>query len=342
MNDARMNWTSLIEERFPGLIANIREVIEKSEKEYEIQNGNDGSAESRLWEHTTHVASLAFRLARAENRPPLIPTLAALFHDAGKFAGGCYHSENTIEEEESAEIAKRVLASAGMKPAEITKVIAGIKALYNEKATKNSIAEIVHDADFLSKFGAMGVAAFFTKAALRGRTVESAMLGWLSKELTYAACLPQNMRTAAGKKLAEKKARDTIGFFRKFLAELNESGVATLRISRMRISDPRSGKKTPEAASANSADKASPKREKRNLHEKVNEHFRVRRNDVCGVSGGCIEILLAASPKCTQCGNPWQYAWFTEDGVKCVKLNVEWHCAHCGGSLSTSFCLPEV
>jgi len=289
----------MIEERFPGLIAKIREEIENSEKNYEAQNGNYGYAESHLWEHTTHVASLAFRLARAENRPPLLPTLAALFHDAGKFADGRYHDENTIEEEKSAETADRVLGEAGMKPAEIAKVLAGIKALYREKASKNSIAAIVHDADFLAKFGAMGVASFFTKAALRGRTIESAMLGYLSKELTYAACLPQNMRTGAGKRQAALKARDSISFFRKLLGELRESGGLELRIRRLRISDPRSQKRQ-------------------------------------------LEILLAASPRCPKCGDLWESAWFTEDGVKCTGLNVEWHCAKCGGSLETSFCLPEM
>ena len=299
MVNKTLNWKREIEERFPGLISKVREEIEHSEKTYETQNGKDGLGESYLWEHTTHVASLAFRLAREDKHPSILPTLAALFHDAGKFAGGHYHSENTIEEEESAETAKRILVGAGMKPAELTRTLAGIKALYNEKSSKNSIAAIVHDADFLSKFGAMGVAAFFTKAALRGRTIEGAMLGWLSKELTYAACLPQNMRTAAGKKLAAKKASDTIRFFRKLLGELEESGVAALRIRRLRIYDPRSRKKN-------------------------------------------LEILLAASPECTQCGGPWQSAWFTEEGVKCTKLNVEWHCANCGCSLGTSFCLPEV
>ena len=299
MTGKTMNWARVIEERFPGLVAKVREEIENSEKNYETRNGNDGAAESHLWEHTTHVASLAFRLARAGKHPALLPTLAALFHDAGKFAGGRYHGENTIEEEESAETAKRILGEAGMKPAELARTLAGIKALYNEKASKNSIAAIVHDADFLSKSGAMGVAAFFTKAALRGRTIEGAMLGHLSKELTYAACLPQNMRTAAGKSLAAQKARDAIRFFRKLLDELNESGVAGLRIRRLYIADPR---------------------------------FRKRH----------LEILLAASPKCHRCGGAWQPAWFTEDGVKCTKLNVEWHCNDCGGSLSTSFCLPEV
>ena len=297
--DGKMNWMRVVEERFPGLIAKVREEIENSEKNYEVRNGKDGSGESHLWEHTTHVASLAFRLACSENLPPLLPSIAALFHDVGKFAGGFYHSENTIEEEESAETAKRILGEAGMKPGELARTLTGIKALYNEKASKNSIAAIVHDADFLSKFGAMGIAAFFTKAAIRGRTIEGAMLGYLSKDLTYAACLPQNMRTTAGKKMAAQKARDTIGFFRKLLVELKESGIADLHIRRLRISDPRSRKKN-------------------------------------------LEILLAASLECPKCGSSWQSAWYTEDGVKCTKLNVEWHCPDCDASLDTSFCLPEV
>ena len=299
MADKIVIWKRVIEERFPGLIAKVREEIENSEKDYEIRSGKDGSAESHLWEHTTHVASLAFQLARLDKHSPILPTLAALFHDAGKFADGRYHSENTIEEDESAKTAKRILSGAGLNPEELAKTLAGIKALYNQKASKNSIAAIVHDADFLSKFGTMGVAAFFTKAALRGRTIEGAMLGWLSKELTYAACLPQNMRTAAGKKLAGQKSRDTVRFFGKLLGELRESGIARIRISRLYISDPRSRK-------------------------------------------GHLEILLAASPECTQCGGSWQSAWFTEDGVKCTKLNVEWHCPACGCSQETSFCLPEV
>ena len=95
--------------------------------------------------------------------------IAALFHDAGKFSGGKYHSDETIEEEESARIAERILRRFGMNAASIRKVLAGLRALYNEKSRGNAVAAILHDADFLSKFGALGIAGFFTKSALRGR-----------------------------------------------------------------------------------------------------------------------------------------------------------------------------
>jgi HD superfamily phosphodiesterase len=238
MTAKKLNINSIIESRFPGLMQKVREIIQDSENAYE---GQEKSSESHLWEHTMHVTSFACKLACAEGLDPLIPSIAALFHDTGKFAGGRYHSDETIEEEASAQIAERLLRESGMKSAVIRRILSSLKALYNEKAGKNTIAAIIHDADFLSKFGALGVAAFFTKSALRGRTLRSSILGYLSKELTYAACLPLNMRTAAGKRLAKKKAADSMRFFRSLLNELQDAGISNLRIRDLRIPYPASG-----------------------------------------------------------------------------------------------------
>ena len=224
-----------IESRFPGLMNKLREIIRDSENTYE---GVSSGSESFLWEHTTHVASIADRLAQSERVDPLIPVVAALFHDAGKFVGGKYHAEGTTEEMESARIAERLMREYGMKVTDIRKVLSGLKALYNESIGKNRIAAILHDADFLSKFGALGVAAFFTKATLRGRTLRSAVLGHLSKELTYAACLHLNMHTVAGKTLAAQKAKATQKFFHALLIELRDERIADLKIHRLKIPHP--------------------------------------------------------------------------------------------------------
>jgi HD superfamily phosphodiesterase/predicted RNA-binding Zn-ribbon protein involved in translation (DUF1610 family) len=198
-----------IESRFPGFMNRLREIIGDSEKSYE---GGSSGSESFLWEHTTHVASIADRLAQLEKIDPLIPVVAALFHDAGKFVGGKYHAAGTIEEMESARIAERLMREYGMKVSEIRRVLSGLKALYNESIRKNHIAAILHDADFLSKFGALGVAAFFTKATLRGRTLRSAVLGHLSKA--------------------------TQKFFHSLLTELRDERIADLEIRRLRIPHP--------------------------------------------------------------------------------------------------------
>jgi HD superfamily phosphodiesterase len=229
-----LDYPSVVESRFPGLIDKIREVIHESENKHE----GGGHSESFLWEHTQHAASITYQLARAEHLDPLIPVIAALFHDAGKFAGGKYHSEETIEEEESARIAEGLLRQSGMKASDIRRILAGLRALYNEKAKKNAIAAILHDADFLSKFGALGVAGFFIKSALRRRTLRSTVLGYLSKELTYASCLALNMHTSAGRKLAAKKSADSLKFFRALLAELREARIANLRIRKLQIPNP--------------------------------------------------------------------------------------------------------
>ena len=233
----KSDYFSVVESRFPGLIDRIREIIQESESKHE---GHENSTESFLWEHTLHATLIAFQLAQAEGMDPLIPVVAALFHDAGKFAGGLYHSDETAEEEESARIANNLLRQFGMKSAEIRQVLSGLKALYNEKAKKNRIAAILHDADFLSKSGALGVAGFFIKSALRRRTLRSTVLGYLSKELTYASCLSLNMHTAAGRKLAAKKASDSLKFFRSLLSELRDARIANLKIRQIRIPHPKS------------------------------------------------------------------------------------------------------
>ncbi|NLT67591.1 MAG: HD domain-containing protein [Acidobacteria bacterium] len=232
------DFRTIVESRYPGLIDRVRDVIQESERSFE---GRGNHSESFLWEHTLHAASIALQLAKAEGVDPSIPVIAALFHDAGKFAGGRYHSDDTAEEEESARIAREILGKFGMKPAAIRQVMAGLRALYNEKARKNSVAAIIHDADFLSKFGALGVASFFIKSALRRRTLRSALLGYLSKELTYASCLPLNMHTSAGRKLASRKSSQSIKFFRSLLAELRDSQIADLSIRRLRVPNPSAG-----------------------------------------------------------------------------------------------------
>jgi hypothetical protein len=122
-----------------------------------------------------------------------------------------------------------------MKAKDIRRLTSGLRALYKEAAAKNSIADIVHDADFLSKFGALGVANFFIKSTLRGKTLQGALMSSLSKELTYAACLPSNMHTQAGRLWAERKSRDTLKFFRSLLQELREAQVADFEIKRIRV-----------------------------------------------------------------------------------------------------------
>jgi len=221
--------------RTPGLVERVRRTIEEAER------GFTGKREARdgfLWEHSVLVAAQSFRLAKAEKEDPDLAALVALFHDSGKFAGGRYHADDKPEEEESARLAREILEAAGFEMAGIGHVVRALRSLYNSGARRNRLADIVHDADFLAKFGYLGVANFFVKSALRGRNLESAVMDFLGKELTYAAVLPANMRTAAAKKLAAKKSADTLRFYRAYLAELKDAHGLAFRIQTLAVSRP--------------------------------------------------------------------------------------------------------
>jgi uncharacterized protein len=216
----------------PGLVERIRKMIEDAEKRFsKKKDGKPGF----LWEHTALVAAQSYGLAKAEKENRDLAALVALFHDSGKFAGGRYHADDKPEEEESARLARATLEEAGLKMADIGHVVRALRSLYQAGASRSRLADIVHDADFLSKFGYLGVANFFVKSTLRGRNLESAAMDYLSKELTYAAVLPSNMRTAAARRLAVKKSADTLRFYRGYLGELKAAHGIDFRIRTVEV-----------------------------------------------------------------------------------------------------------
>jgi uncharacterized protein len=221
----------LISPTYPNLIERIRQLIEDSERRFsQDADSNEKTFDSFLWEHTLHVASFARKIALAEGIDALDAVIAALFHDSGKFLEGHYHANDTPEEESAARLAKEVLIKEGMDKEKIDTITAALTALYNDKQPASKITDVVHDADFLAKFGYLGVANFFVKSALRGQNLHKALISSLSKELTYAATLKTNMRTATGEKLAEKKSVATLSYYQGLLDELREAGIAFFKI----------------------------------------------------------------------------------------------------------------
>ena len=205
--------------RHPGVVERVRKLIEESEKR---SSGRKSAAPGFLWEHTVLVASLAFRMAKSEKEDADLAALTALFHDSGKFSGGRYHRDEKPEEEAAARLAREILEDAGFEMAAVGHVVRALRSLYNGNGRRNRLADIIHDADFLSKSGLLGVAEFFVKSTLRGRNLGTAIMSHLSKELTYASVLPQNMRTESGRGLARRKSEETLRFHRAFLAELKK------------------------------------------------------------------------------------------------------------------------
>jgi len=216
---------------YPNLIERIRQLIEDSERQFSQDRDNEKeNVDSFLWEHTIHVAAIARKIALAEDVNATEAVITALFHDSGKFLGGHYHSDDIPEEERAAHFAEEVLTEEGMDKEKIDTITSSLTALYNEKQSPSRITDVVHDADFLAKFGYLGVANFFVKSALRGQNLYKTLISSLSKELTYAATLKDNMRTATGEKMAEKKSVATLDYYRGLLDELREAGIAFFKI----------------------------------------------------------------------------------------------------------------
>ncbi len=235
-----------LEAAYPGLVDAIRSRIVSDEASFDgpvrarravprKEETRGRAGDSYLWEHTLLVAGLADRIAREDGLDPRFAVLTALFHDTGKFAGGRYHEDGRPEEAGAAGFAGPAMSSAGVPAAEARRVVSALGALYAAAACPNVLARVAHDADFLAKAGTLGAAGFFIKSTLRGRTLLGALMTSLSKELTTAANLPGEMRTRAGRRLAERKSRDALRFYRVLLRELRESRGADLRVTELRV-----------------------------------------------------------------------------------------------------------
>lgn len=226
----------IVQDALPDLLPALKKRIIQSERDY-IREPKD-QPDSFLWEHTLQVAAVARQISLAEKKDPLVPILAALFHDAGKFSAAGYHRNDIPEEIKAAEIAEDLLKKAGLKESQLNEIVKGLKSLYNERAHRSKTADIVHDADFLVKSGCMGIAAFFTKETLRGNSLIHSLSQSLSKELTYAVALPENMRTRTGKILAKDKKERSLSFYTELIQELKDHEIARFEIRQVRLHCP--------------------------------------------------------------------------------------------------------
>ncbi len=296
MNDVR----KVLEARCPGLYARIEVMLVEAEARYNHQSGQAPS--EFLLEHTRRTAAIARKIAAMEGVDAFLPTLVALYHDAGKFHEGAYHQDRIPEEEHAALLAQKMLTESGLERGAIETVLESLRALYDERLPCIGAARIVQDADRLEKLGALGVGAFFTKAALRGRGLVDALVQTLSRELTYARSAPRSMFTASGRKLAMEQGPRTIAFFDHLLEQLESWGIATFERHTIVL----------------------------------DEDFRTR--DGAVVRG--MEVSIAMLRACPDCEGPLALTHWREQGVKCERFTARFQCAHCSHASETSLCLP--
>ena len=296
MNQVR----NVLEPRFPGLYTRIEQVLIESEARY---NARCGQAHSGfLLEHTRRTAAIACKIAAMEGVDPFLPTLVALYHDAGKFHDGAYHQDQLPEEEHAARLAQKMLADFGMQGSVIESVTQALRALYDERLACLGPARIVQDADRLDKLGALGVGAFFTKAALRGRGLVDALVHALSRELTYARAAPRSMFTQSGRQLAIEQEPRTMAYFDQLLQQLESWGIASFERHTIVL----------------------------------DEDFRTR--DGAMVRG--MEVTIAMLRACPDCEGALALTHWRSRGVKCERFSARFQCARCSYASETSLCLP--
>ena len=290
----------MLDARFPGLYASIEKMLVEAEANFNDQTGQAPS--EFLLEHTLRTAAIAHMISAMEGVDAFLPTLVALYHDAGKFHEGHYHQDGIAEEEHAAVLAQEMLTGFGLERSDIESVLEALRALYDEQLPCAGPCRIVQDADRLDKLGALGVGAFFTKAALRGRGLVDALVQTLSRELTYALAAPRSMFTETGRKLAGEQAPKTIAFFDDLLDHLESWGIASF--------------------------------ERRTVV--LEEDFRTR--DGATVHG--MEVSVAMLRACPDCQGPLALAHRREQGIKCERFVASFTCSQCGYSGGTSLCLP--
>ena len=290
----------LLESRFPGLHARVERTLVEAEAHYNRQSGQAPSA--FLLEHTQRTAAIALKIAEMEGADALLPVLVALYHDVGKFHEGEYHKDGVPEEEHAAILAGRTLTECGAQRIDIEAVRAALRALYDDRLPCTEPCRIVQDADRLDKLGALGVAAFFTKATLRGRGLVDALVHTLSRELSYALAAPRSMLTETGKTLAREQTAKTIAFFDELLKDLEHWGIAAF--------------------------------ERRNLL--VEGDFRTRD----GASVRKVQATIVMPRACPECEAPIALTHRCERGVKCDTLKARFACHSCDYAREISFCLP--
>ena len=210
---------TLLDLEFPGLFSEIRKIIETSEHSFD-----SNMKDSHLWEHTLNVSSITLKLAGKEKVDALPVVLAALFHDSGKFSEGIYHKDDIPEESESVMIAERTMKKFNVPGEQIEIIVKAINSLYMEGAARNELTDIIHDADFLSKSGPLGIGEFFVKGAIRGDNLINRLINSASKELTYSENMASNMRTSSGRRMAKNDK----SFTRKLSRSLVASGKLNL------------------------------------------------------------------------------------------------------------------
>ena len=180
------------------------------------------------WPHVKRVLSLSVKLAELEGCKVdiLVLKAAALLHDIAK------HLEKNNPKMNhgvvGAQLAEVFLNKIGFPEPKVSAVCHAIKAhTHFEEPTSNE-AKILHDADFLDKLGATGIATIFIKACLTKKTIEEVLesfytqneKSYVFQHIRWVRIKQPHFYTVTAKKIAEERNKITFTFFNQLRKEI--------------------------------------------------------------------------------------------------------------------------
>ena len=197
------------------------ELIERYSKEQMDKLGLYG------WPHVQRVLRLCLKIAELEGGKVDLEVLkvAALLHDIAKHIQrinpGINHGAV------GAEMAEAFLEKCGFPKSKIKAVCHAIRAHTHVEEPASVEAKILHDADFLDKLGAVGIAKIFVKACLTSRTIEEILESFFSEEqelyvIKHLKWIKKpHLYTKTAKIIAEKRNKIAFIFFDQLRKEIN-------------------------------------------------------------------------------------------------------------------------
>jgi len=177
------------------------------------------------WPHVKRVQRLSMQLLKSIKKADSdVVEAAALLHDVGKYIE---KNNNGVDHGKvSAEMAEKFLNSVKFDAKKTTEVCHAIRVHTHGEEPRSIEAKILHDADFLDKTGAVGVATLFIKACLTNATIEESAEFWRHPSRDSYVGLhalwlqkPHYYTRAAGN-LAKKRNKLVYAFFKQLEKEI--------------------------------------------------------------------------------------------------------------------------
>jgi len=175
------------------------------------------------WPHIQRVLRLCTEISKLEGENAVVDSdvlkVAALLHDVAKHLEK--EDDSSDHGDVGASMAESFLKFLGFKEEMILSVCHAIRVHTHREEPASIEAKILHDADFLDKLGAVGIATIFVKACLTNTTIEEVAEAYEAEkpEQSYVArhirwLKKPHLYTKTAQEIAAKRNEIVSAFFR--------------------------------------------------------------------------------------------------------------------------------